>query len=479
MRTTIFTTNSLRITKTKGDTLTYSNYLKQSMLQNRFKIIAMAMVMAMFTFSCKNDPDRIGIDIQPESDKLNVYSTDTVTVVAHSIYVDSVRTDETSRTMLGSYFDPVFGPTTSSLYLQLRLSTAEVDLGESPVLDSMIMTMEYFNVTLSGNQKLPAYGDTTTPQTFRIFEIDETFSPDSVYYSNNTLAVKSEQAGVLTFEPHPTDSVMIDAINYPAQFRIKMEDTFVQKFRDASEADFSSLDNFLEFFKGIYITPDEVSMGGAIMFINISSIFTRMTLYYSNAEEDSLEYYFPITSSSARFMNFNHNYMLADPVFQNQLNGDTALGNQTFYLQPMAGIATIIEFPYLKNLSSLGTIALNEAKLKFSNVNKDDVLLPPSELILFSINKEGNNTLLVDELEGDQYFGGIYDASSGQYYFRITQYLQTTLRNDSLPARFYMGVSGASIIPTRVVCNGTSPLTPVDNSQKLQLQLIYTQLSDN
>jgi hypothetical protein len=258
-----------------------------------------------------------------------------------------------------------------------------------------------------------------------------------------------------------------------------MEDSFVQKFRDASDDDFSSLENFLEFLKGIYIQPDEASMGGAIMFINMSSIFTRMTLYYSNAEEDSLEYYFPITSSSARFMNFNHNYLLANAEFQNQLNGDTALGQQKFYMQPMAGVATIVEIPYLKDLTKLGSIALNEAKLKVTNFNADDALLPPSELILFSIDNEGNNVLLVDQLEGDEYFGGIYDESSGQYFFRVTQFLQTTLRNDTLPAKFYMGVSGASIIPTRVVCNGASPLVPVENSQKLQLQLIYTKLSDN
>ena len=380
--------------------------------------------------------------------------------------------------MIGSYYDPIFGVTTSSLYLQLRLSTAEIDLGDSPVLDSMIMAFEYSSIVLSGDEELAAYGDTTTFQTFRIFEIDESFYPDSTYYSNSTLAIKSEEIGGLTFQPRPTDSITIDTTKYKAQLQIKMEDSFVQKFRDASDDDFSSLENFLEFLKGIYIVPDEINMGGAIMFYNTASIFSRMTLYYSNADDDSLKYYFPITSGSARFMNFNHNYTLASPDFLNQLNGDTTLGEQKFFLQSMAGVAAIVEFPNINTLSLESNIALNEAKLIITNNNKEDDFLPPSELILFSIDNNGTYQLLIDQLEGTEYFGGTYDNSNGQYFFRITQHLQKILSSDTIPPRFYMGVSGASINPNRVVCNGFSPMPPAGSSQRLKLQLIFTDLNN-
>ncbi len=448
------------------------------MQQNRLQIIALAMILALFTGSCENDPDKIGIEIQPDADKLNVFSTDTLTVTAHSVYVDSVRTDETSSTMIGSYYDPIFGITTSSLYLELRLSTAEIDLGDSPVLDSMVMVLEYASMISSGDEEMVAYGDTTTMQTFRIFEIDESFYSDSIYFSNNTLSTKAAEIGELTFQPQPTDSITIDTTKYKAQLHIKMEDSFVQKFRDASDDDFSSLEKFLEFLKGIYIVPDEISMGGAIMFYNMSSIFSRMTLYYSNADEDSLKYYFPVSSGSARFMNFNHNYTLASPEFQNQLNGDTTLGEQKFFLQSMAGVAAIVEIPYLKTLTLESNIALNEAKLIVINNNKEDEFLPPSELILFNIDDNGTYTLLVDQLEGAEYFGGTYDNSNGQYFFRITQHLQKVLSGDTIPPRFYMGVSGASISPNRAAINGFSPIPPAGNSQKLKLELIFTDLNN-
>jgi len=445
------------------------------MYQHRMQIIALLMIFALLGGGCTNDPAKIGIDIQPDSDKLNIFSTDTITVVAHSVYVDSVRTDETSRTMIGSYYDPVFGVSTSSLNLQLILSSAAVELGESPVLDSMVMSLEYSSVALSGDDDLMAYGDTTSPQTFRVYELDETIYADSVYYSNFEVAVKSEEIGAITFEPRPTDSITIDSTRYKARLSIKLYDSFVQKFRDASEDNLSSLENFLEFFKGMRIAPDEVSSGGSMLFFNAASVFTRMTLYYSNAEEDSLEYYFPIGSSSARFMNFDHNYNLASPEFQNQLNGDTALGSQNFYLKSMAGVATIIEIPYLKNFNNLNGIALNEAKITIPDNNPDDELIPPSELILYGINNEGQNTLIIDQLEGTEYFGGIYEESPGRVIFRITQHLQRSLTNDTIPLKFYLGVSGASILPNRMVCKGNSPL---DGSQGLKMELIYTNLNN-
>jgi hypothetical protein len=223
------------------------------------------------------------------------------------------------------------------------------------------------------------------------------------------------------------------------------------------------------------IAPDEVSYGGSILFFNAASVFTRMTLYYSNDEEDSLEYHFPIGSSSARFMEFKHNYDLASPEFQNQLNGDTTLGNQKFYLQSMAGVATIIEIPYLKNLNNLGNIALNEAKLTIPDSNPDDALIPPTELILYSINSDGENTLVIDQLEGTEYFGGVYEEASGRVVFRITQQLQRSLSNDTIPLKFYLGVSGASIYPNRMVCKGN---TPFDGSAGLKMELIYTKLNN-
>jgi hypothetical protein len=446
------------------------------MHKNSLQLFAAILMLLFLGSACENDPDEIGIGIQPDSDRLNIFTTDTFTINSYSVYVDSVRTDETSRTMLGSYFDPVFGVSTSSLALQLHLSSTSVELGDSPVLDSMVMTLDYSSVPLQGDEQMYAYGDTTTTQTFRIYELDEDIYLDSVYYSNYEVARKSEEIGSITFEPHPTDSVQVDTSKVEAFLRIKMDDNFVQKFRDATTDDFASLDDFLDFLKGIYIQPDDVSMGGAILFYNLGSVNSRMTLYCSNAEEDMLEYYFPIASSSARFMHFTHNYNLATPEFINQLNGDTTLGRQEFYLQSMAGVAAIVEIPYFKNLNNLDDIALNEARLIVENRDKDSEFVPVEEIALFYYSDDDKRSIVSDQLEGTEYFGGVYDDASGRIEFRLTQQLQRTLTNDTISPRFYLGVSGASILPNRMICNGSDPFP--DGSGRLKLELIFSKLNN-
>lgn len=441
-------------------------------LKSLLNLFSILFIIFFILSGCKDDPAEIGIDIQPEGERLNVSSSDTATIFAHSVFLDSVRTDRTSRTMLGSYMDPVFGPSTVSLNLQLRLSTASLELGESPVLDSMVLSLQYTSMNLSGLDEIFAYGDTTTTQTFRVFEIDEPLYSDSIYYSNRTVAVKPVEAAIHTFEPSPTDSIFVDGNKTEARLRIKMEDSFVQKFRDASAEDFSSLEDFLEFFKGLRIQPDQVPNNGAILFFDATSSFTRLTLYYSNDSEDSLTYSLPVTATSARFMTFEHDYSLATPEFQQQLNGDTLLGQDFFYLQSLAGVAAVIEIPHIRDFLNDGNKVLNLAKLIITNKDTESVFAPPSDLVFFKINPDGSNSFLTDQIEGTDYFGGFYDASTGEYFFRITQQLQEILQNDTIPPRFYLSISGASIMPNRIVCNGFN-----QPEGRLKLELIFTELN--
>lgn len=447
------------------------------MLKLPLQAVSILMVVAILISGCENDPDKIGVDLQPEADKLNIFYTDTVTVLAHTIRVDSVRTDKTSRTMLGSYYDPVFGTSTSAVAMQLRLESTAVELGPSPVLDSMVFSMDYTSVPMGSNTIMRAYGDTTTAQTWNLYELDQPIYTDSIYYSTSQIALKSGEIATTTFVPHPTDSIFADGVKSQAKLRIKMDDTFVQKFRDAAPDDISSLEKFLQFFKGFYIQPQAVTQGGAILFFNVGATTSRMTLYYRNADEDSLRYHFPITSVSARFMNFTHDYQFAAAELQGQLNGDTALGQQQLFVQAMGGTAVIFEFPYIRNLTRDGNLALNEAKLTFTNPVAVSPFMEPAEYLLYNVTKDGTYRLLEDQTEGAEYYGGSYNRSTDQFSFRITQQLQKILTQDTLATRFYLGASSGSILPNRVVLNGFEPSPNAENPQRLKLELIFTRLN--
>lgn len=454
------------------------------MFKNHWFAFALITLMISLT-GCNDDPDDIGLNLQPGKNRLNVFYSDTSTVRVHSVFEDSVKTNGISSAMFGSFYDPVFGVTNSAICTQIRLSSVAIDFGENPVLDSIILALEYTTINFSGDEVISFYGDSTTLQTVHVYEITDSLALDSSYYSNKTMPLLEPSIGTKTFTPAPKDSVYVDTIKYKAQLRIPLSEEFGNKILAASETNLSSNAEFLRFIKGIYLAPEPVSApGGGIMFFNLLANYTRLTLYYRNDENDSLKYNFTIADASARFLNFGHDYNAANADFLAQLSGDTTLGSNQFYLQPMAGVRAKIDFPHIKNWSGFvsdgDTVAalINEAKLILTNIDPNDAYLPPPTLALFSRTAEGGVGYLADQSEGTTYFGGTYDIETGQYYFRISRHIQSLISKDSTNYGLYLMISGASLVPNRVVFYGDNPSSPENFAKRLKLNLIYTKLAN-
>jgi len=428
------------------------------------------LIAPAIIFSCNKEPDRLGVELQPEEDQLEVLVSDTASIYAYSVLVDSVRTDETVTSMLGSYFDPVFGTSTSSIYTQLRLSTTSVDFGENPVLDSIILAFEY-----TGNY----YGDTSYTQNFVVYRLNDSIVGDSTYYSNQNLALSEELANVF-IQPSPTDSITLDTLRYKAQLRIPLSEEFGQSILDAPEEDLSSNDAFLQFLKGVYVTSDMMQAGGAILDFDLVSVNSKMSIHYSNDEDDSLSYPFTISSGNARFMNFEHyNYDNASPEFRAQvIEGDTSLGNQQLYLQAMAGVKIIYKFPHIKDWVKKHQIVVNEAKLLINNINPEDEFDAPNEIVVLKRNDDGTSGFIPDQFEGAAYYGGQYNGGSGEYFVRISRHLQYLLSDDGEDYGMEVVVSGGSLIPNRVIIAGPNVDPVSDTSNRIRLNLIYTALSE-
>ncbi len=441
-------------------------------MRNFLKHFLLLFLMLNLFFSCKDDPSIIGVDLQPETDKLKVFVSDTTTIIAYSVPEDSIRTDETTVSLLGSNFDPVFGATTASIYTQIRLSTTSVNFGTSPQLDSIVLALEYTGVS---------YGDTTTPQTFRVFQLADTLIRDSSYYSNQTRQIIQPEIGSFTFTPLPHDSIYVDTIKYKAQLRMHLTDEFGYKILNADTSDLASGLAFLRFMKGLYITADPVSSGGAMLYFSLVSNYSRMTIYYHSSPDTLKNYNFPITDASARFMNFNHyGYQGADAEMMSQVfNGDTTLGSEVLYLQAMSGIKTKIKLPFFRDWVKNQKIAINEAKLIITDYNPQSEFEPAPALILLQAKENGSSSLMLDYYEGTSYFGGDYDSDNGEYFFRISRYAQNLLKSDTInDYGLYLVVSGGSLIANRVQINGYNPSSPSALEKRLKLKMIYTKLSN-
>jgi Fe-S cluster biosynthesis and repair protein YggX len=446
-------------------------------LRQFFGLFFPAFLTILVVAGCKNDPDEIGIGILPDDEKLSVLFSDTTTVRVHSVFSDSVKTDKTSRSMLGSYFDPVFGVSAVSICTQVRLSSVSVDFGSNPVLDSIVLSLEYMPIANpAGGDPIYAYGDTTTIQTISIYQIDEDIFFDSAYYSNTEVAFKQPAIAGVNVSFRPSDSIIVDTSRVKAQLRIPLSETFGNSIINASDEALGSGDGFLNFLKGLYISPEPVNSGGAIVFIDLLASASRLTIYYKNDDGENQSYPFLISDQSARFMNFSHNYELGSNEFVAQLNGGLESASEKFYLQALGGVQAVVSFPYLKDWFNDQSIIVNEAKLILTNDDPNNDFFPPGNLFLFTLKDDGTTGFLDEQFEGEAYFGGKYNANNDQYFFRITQQLQKILTGDVDNTLFSMGVSGASLAPNRVVLIGYDPADSEKKQHRIKLHLKYTKL---
>lgn len=423
----------------------------------------------LFT-ACKKENNNVGIDIQPPNDQLGVLSTDTLSIYAYSRRVDSVKTDETSTSLLGSIFDPIFGVSTANIFTQFRLSQTAISFGENPVVDSLMLTLDYKG----------AYGDSNAVLTVEIYEMTESIYLDSAYYSNNAVAYDPTLVASKTFTPNLTDSIVVGTDTLRPHLRINLSETnpaLAEKLLSATDDDLNTQDDFLEFFKGLYIKVQDANNTGAIVYLNLTSTLSEMVLFYHNDEEDSLAFPFIISNKTAYFGHFAHDYSLAQPIFKSQvIDGDTTNGRNTCYVQAMAGVKTYLKMPTLRNMYQDGKIAVNEARLFIKLQEEDPIFDPALSLVLVRSDGEGGYQITSDQLEGLGYFGGIYDEASRGYWFRITTTIQDIMSSEDPDYGFEIFLSGGSVNAQRSILTGYDPVAPVPVEDRMKLVLTYTKV---
>jgi len=361
-------------------------------------------------YSCEREPNEIGLNLQPGSDRMGLLC-DTLEVETYTVLDDSIASDERTLSPLGSYIDPVFGFCKADFFTHLRLSSSNVNFSNVvETADSLVLRLFYTGF----------YGDTTTTQRIRVYEVlNQDIYPDSTYYSNFRFN-PGDLSEICSVEitPHPSDSFV----------NIKMPDDLINRFISSSNvSSFVSNDTFLDFFKGLYITTDNVNAGGAILYFNLISSNSEMTLYYN----DSLSFDFLINASSARINMFEHDYSLASAEIQQTIDNLNE-PNTVSFLQSLGGLKVKL---YIKGLEGFDTCryAVNKAQLQIT-VNRANELgfAPPPKLTLVAENEDGLNTFLTDYKINSSYFGGVLDESDYTYTFNIPFHLQELFSDQNL-----------------------------------------------
>ena len=404
---------------------------------------------------CRKEPGSIGLNIIGRN-LLNAVFTDTTTLITYSVLADSLNTTNLRSNYLGYVKDPVFGTTTAGIYAKFIPFRATVDFGTLQELDSIVLTLRY-----AGG----FYGDTLNPIRIKVYELTEDMSISATYYQNSSITHKYDE---LTYYPNfrirpaPNTRVRVDTLLGP-HIRIRLKNELGHRFLEDSMA--------MKSFKGLYICAEPFQNNGSLVNFFLDDILSGIQLYY---KRDGVPTRFSLVNNSTnavRFNTFQHDHTLGSADFVNQvIHKDTLLGKNTLYVQGFGGVKTKIAFPHLKALRDKKMV-INKAELVITNIGEDlSMFLPPTRLTLQGVNPSDTLVFLPDDVE-NTYFGGNYDATTKEYRFRITRYIQDIILRDRFQPYIYLLVRDAPINPHRLVLKGTDTL----DASRIRLELYYTE----
>ena len=411
-------------------------------------IYILALISSFLFFSC-SDSNVVGLEIQPNSDIIEIFNGEVINEIdslnppLYSLLLsthseDSLRTDETTSLLLGSINDPIFGLNEGSFLTQISLSENNVDLGENPVVDSVVFSYSY-----SGY-----YGDLTSPTSIAVKYVDLNIYKDSVYYSNHQFSGAFASTEDLLLDFTISSDTSISPI-----LKMTLDNSIGQQILDLGNSTLVDNETFQENF-GCFSFNEYSSIANSIIYLNPSGSNSNFTIYYHNSISDTLSLSFALDGDAARINLFNDK-----PLSNLNINSEYS------YVQSMSGFRTNIEIENLDNLRlDLAGKSINHASLNF-NVTDFDTYSPHDKLFLVRENSEGSNVFLTDfTIEGDSHFKGELNGDS--YDFNISRYFHKLLNDTSYSNKLILISSGGAINAHRTII--------LNNSVKMQL--IYSEL---
>jgi hypothetical protein len=429
------------------------------------------LLFFLWTTGCKQEDLPIGLNLQEREFLGNGFS-DTITLVAHAELEQDATTTALNARVLGELKDPVFGKTTTDFYTRFGLGGGNVQFGDTAILDSLVLTLQF-----TGG----FYGDTTEIMELNVFELTEDLDPSATYKSRQSL---TENPTPLTqVVPHrflPRPHVSPEASTSEPHLRIRLSNDLGNKILQNDQYLVSD-NSFWNFLKGIRISATTNGSTGCLLYVNHNGTISALNLYYHYPnDKESKRYLFPMSGATG-YSRFIHDYASSNREnFKIQIDSTRTSkeriiqGATTLYTQPLLGVKTWVNFPHIGNWHQQN-IVLNKAELVISNANEQDNPFFPPDGLGLQLKVGSAVEYLPDDAyyTSSAYFGGSYDATTGEYRFRITRYIQDLITKGKAGDGIYIVSTGAGIRGNRLIITGTNPSADL-YSKRLRLELYYT-----
>jgi len=423
-------------------------------LKNRkFEAISLVwvfIIISLLITACKNGDESLGKDLLPGSSVVysrNYYEAGTIRSFTYTD--EKIRVDHPAFNYVGSFNDPLFGRTEGGFAAQYRL-VSNPDYDATAALDSLVLRLTYKHL----------YGDTLTKQTLKAYELKGDLDYDAKYLSSFNLKslANPNPLGSVSFIPKfKTDSAKTDTTIQYVRFRL--DPALGQRLLKMDSLQMVSNEEFLKYFKGLYIESDAVSRKGALIGLTVAG--TGIGLYYHTDKKDSLFFSYNVTSNSANVASFSHDYQKTN--FVAHLNQDI-IQDTLNYLQATGGTKVKIDIPSLNKWKDSTQYTISRASITFfvdtlaTDFRRYDM---PNRLYLKYMDATNTETFPKDSQLSAVYYGGTYDATTSSYTFNITRHLEQIIRKEVATTSFYLVHSNRNGSASRVVLKGGNSSNPI------------------
>jgi hypothetical protein len=433
------------------------------------------VITNLLIISCSKESDMIGLEIQPPSDRLNAFFTDSASVFAYTQLDDSIRTDNLSLNVVGYLNDRLMGKTQAGVAFEIIPSSRNVKFGEEVVVDSAFLTIAYKGF----------YGDSTLGVSLGLYELNEKIFIDSSYYSNHKFKLinKNLISGSSTFYHKPSTIEVVDNVAILPNIKIPINKNWIKNkiISKSGEPELSDDVSFKEYFNGLYLIANSSTNGGNMAMLDLKSSHSKLEIHYKNSEKDSLSYNFVVSDKCSRTNTFDHlNFSDASLQFQQQvLNNDISLGKELLYLKSMGGTKVYLKFPNVKEMFAGQRVIINKAELVMSTYGDAFSKYYAAENITANkVREDSTYQFLPDDAVhmGELYFGGNFDRNKNEYRIRLTKYIQNLIDSDDEDYGITLFVNGRAVKTGSIALIGTNPTTrPFE--KRLKLEITYSLLN--
>lgn len=359
-------------------------------------------------FSC-TEPSIIGLEVQPDSEKI-IISSNSSTIIDFANESEESLVNNASINLLGESEDNYFSKNKASFITQILLSENNLMLEDNLTVDSVVLSYNYSDY----------YGDLAGISSINVQKIDQDIYSDTIYYSNDFSYDDFSQLTNIAEDYY----VSFDSLN--PVIRINIDKDIGQQILELDNTVLSNNDNFLDYFKGLYVSAQAQN---SILYLNPSATNSKFSIYYHNDLDSAFTLDFRLDGDAAR-----------TNVFEKENSNNILSSQDNIFIESMSGYKCKISFSNIDTLQKiLANKVVNQAVISFqidNNLSTNNII-PHSQLHLSRLDNDGNIIDLTDYvIEGSSFFGGKLD--NGVYSFNITRYFHELLLDNNYTNHLYL-----------------------------------------